>query len=236
MIMVFISEIDVVSRTKGRPIQSNIEHGTFVPGDFVTPRKLESMPVPNSNENYAIYQAIGKKSNIVIGNFRSKERTITLITDSNVDGKVDIVAHWLVDLNRIDIEPKPNEYCNQEKYAKMKEEILNGKSDTISPNPEGLLYARQLMKTPSNITKVRHGFRISMKDTDEPTMVRVSYFFSHHPVDGADIAFHIKYYNLGTGRVSPIINHTVYCKKSYDPFVIETAKKLIKETAKYYSH
>lgn len=230
IIMISFLKVNLDSSTRGKSIQSSIEKGQYIPSDLVTVQNLIRLPIPYSNEDYAFYQSIGKISNIVIGNFKHGERKITLITDKNADGKVDLVADWFIDLERIDIHGNPDKYCSAEKFVKMKENILIGKSESLSPNPEGLSYLKTLLKTTGNITRVRHGFKVFGDDTDQKSKRRVSYYYSNNGVHGVDLAFEVKYYNLGTKRVSPPINFAVYCKNSFDPFTIEMVKKLLKET------
>ncbi len=233
MIVLAQFQFNIEASVKGKPIQSNVAKGIYVQKDILTVPKIKQLPVPSTNDNYAFYQAIDKVSNIVIGTFNSGERVITLIQDKNADGKVDTVAHYFIDLNRINLEPKPNEFCNAEKFKKYKEDIVKGNTKDISPNPEGTLYLTELLKTPSNITRNKHGFKVSRTDTDQLSKERVVYFFSYRTTTGADISFEVKYYNRGSARVSPIINIAVYCSKSKDPFAIETARKYMKEIKKY---
>ena len=74
---------------KNRADQSQTKSGKYVPSDLVTKSKLKDMPVPHALEDYALLQSIGKVTNIIIGDFKSGENKITLITDKNADGEVD---------------------------------------------------------------------------------------------------------------------------------------------------
>lgn len=230
----FLTIIISSTSAKSKPIQSDIERGKYIPQSIVKIKTLRNLPIPSSNTDYAFYQSIRNISNIVIGKFKSGERVITLIQDKNSDGKVDIVVHLFIDLNRINRESNPSKYCSAEKFAKYKEDIINGRIEEITPNPEGISYMKSLLNYPSNIKKARHGFRISRTDIDEPTQERVSYFFSFKEISGADIVFDIKYYYRGTARISPAINYGVYCKESKDPFAIELTKKTLKEIMQFY--
>ncbi len=225
--------VNVDATVRGRPIQSNIKSGIYVPKDAITVPKLKDLPIPSTNDNYAFYQSIDKISNIVIGTFNSGERRITLIQDKNADGKVDTVAHLFVDLKRINVLPKPEEYCSAKQFEQYKEDIVNGNIENISPNPEGTSYLKELLKTPANIVRVKHGFKVYRTDTDEPTKERVSYFFSHRGISGADIVFEVRYYNRGAARVSPLIDKGVYCINSKDTFAIKVAKEYIKKISKH---
>lgn len=216
-----------------KPLQSNIERGMYIHQELVTKDKIPGLPIPLTNEDYVILQSIGKVTNIVIGKFKTGDRTITLITDSNADGTVDSAYTWYVDDNKLDTDPKPETTYSVAQFAQMKEEIVNGKSARLSPNSEGIPYMRMLLKKPSNITKMRNGFRVSGTDPDI-NLERVSFFFSDNNVNGADLAFEVKYINVGQIRMLPIITIGVYCKDSFDPFVSATAKKLSAEAVEFY--
>ena len=245
ILVIAIAQFNMESTVKGKSIQSNIASGVYHPATLLNAQNLRQLPVPNTREDYAFYQAIDNVSNIVIGKFQTGERVITLISDtgtydekkrklsSKPDGKVDVVAQWFVDLKRLTRLPTSDKYYDTENFAKMKDEILNGKGDTLSPNPEGIPYLKSLLKIPSNIRKVKHGFRVSQTDSDQKRE-RVNYFYSYRETTGAEIAFQVKYHQRGRTMVSPIINYGAYCKQSKDPYAIETAKKLIQETLKYY--
>ena len=76
---------------KNRADQSGTKSGKYVPSDLITKSKLKDMPVPHALEDYALFQSIGKVTNIVIGDFKSGENKITLVTDNNAAGVVDSV-------------------------------------------------------------------------------------------------------------------------------------------------
>ena len=225
--------------------QSQIEKGHYVPRDLVTIAKLKFLPISAGTADYAFFQSIKKVSNIVIGKFKIGEREILLIQDENADGKVDLVASWSIDQNRIDKNGSPDTYCTPEDFKKLKEAIINGKNETvtlggknvtITPNKEGMPVVERLIKTPSNIAKHKQGFRISQIDPDEHTKEMLAYSFSFNDQNNtADMAFDVKYYYSGRTRISPTVNHGVYCLQSQDPFVIETVKKLKEMTGKYLS-
>ena len=223
----------IYSSTKGKKITSSIARGVYVCENLVTVHIIKTLPVPRTNKDYMFYQSIGKTSNIIIGSFKVGERKITVITDTNADGKVDLAAQWFVDLNDVRIEGKPEIFCKPEEFLKMKEDVARGESDKFFPNAEGTPYLKVLIKTASNIVRKKNGFLVVAMDVDEPSKNRVSYFFSNKGVYGTDIVFTVYYYNVRTSRVSPIINTSIYCRKSFDPFAIKLSKELIKETNKY---
>lgn len=222
---------------------SRVEKGTYVPGEIVTPQDMRFLPIPAGTNDYAVFQSIKKISNVIIGKFKTGEREIILIQDNNADGIVDIAAKWSIDLNRIDREGDPERFCSAENFKKLKEIIVNGKSETIplggksyliSPNKEGIPEIEKLLNIPSNISKHKQGLRIKKIDSDELTKEMMVFSFSlNSESNSADMAFDIKYYYMGRSRISPIINLGVYCLQSEDPFVKETVNKLREMSGKY---
>jgi len=218
--------IDAGAQSGRKPLQNNIASGKYIHNDLVAMYNIKHLPVPVTNDDYAIFQSIGKVSNIIIGKFKTGARQVVLVTDKDADGKVDFACTWNVESGAIDVTPKPETVYSEVQFRQMKDEIVSGKSGLASPNPEGIEYMRVLLQRPSNILKMRNGFRVSGNDPDVQGLERVNYFFSDNGVHGSDLAFEVKYNNMGQVRVSPIITIWVYCKDSYDPFVIETVKKL----------
>ena len=217
-----------------RPLQSSVRSGMYIPHELVTVSILKKMPIPHTNEDYALYQSIGRVSNIVIGKFKAGQREIVLITDKDADGVVDFSCRWRVDDDRLDIDPRPSELCNAQRFAKMKEDILNGRSGELAPNPEGLPYMRSLMKRSSNIVKLKNGYRIYGLDPDDSTLERVSYYFADNGNKGFDLAFEVRYTNMGPVRLSPVVNVAAYCKESFDPFLNDFVKRLLGEAKEHY--
>jgi hypothetical protein len=229
----FLSFTAGFAEKAGKPIQYNIAKGVYIYKELITIATIKQLPIPSTNDDYAVYQSIGKVANIIIGKFKSGDRSITLITDKNADGKVEFACIWHIDQDRLSVIPDPASTYTAAKFAQFKEDIINGKNDIISPNPEALELLRALMKKPSNIIKVKNGYKVSSSDPDIANQERISFYYSDNTVNGVDLVFEVKYRNLGVLRVSPIINMCVYCKDSFDPFAIETVKKLIKESKEY---
>lgn len=242
-LLVLFSQHNLESNQRGEPVQTQIEKGSYVPGESVTAANMKLLPIPIGTNDYCFYQSIQKVSNVVIGKFKIGEREILLIQDMDADGKVDLVAHWFIDLDRIDREGEPDKFCPAETFKKLKELIVNGRTEvisfggqnyTIAPNKAGISEIEKLIKIPSNITKYKEGLRIKKIDTDERSREIMVFSFSQNTADNTtDMAFDIKYYQLGRSRKSPVINLGVYCLKSVDPFALETVKKLREMTAKY---
>lgn len=233
LVITFISFSAGFAEKAGKPVQSNIAKGVYIYKELVTIATIKQLPIPSTNDDYAAYQSIGKVVNIIIGKFKLGDRSITLVTDKNADGNVDFACIWYVDQDRISVIPDPASAYSAAKFAQFKDDIINGKNDSLSPNSEGVGLLKQLMKKPSNITKAKNGYRVTSSDPDIPALERVSFYYSDNTVNGVDLVFEVKFRNMNMIRVSPIINVCVYCKDSFDSFVIETVKNLIKESKDY---
>lgn len=129
--------------------------------------------------------------------------------------------------------PVPESYCTPEAFTKMKEEILKGKSDTISPNMEGTLYLEELLKTPLYIIKELQGYRISVTDIDEPSSERLLYYYTLTP-GGASMIVKINYLIRGAIKMIPAISVGIYCKDSRDTVVNNIVKNLLETTKKHH--
>lgn len=251
LILIICTANNLESAPKGGSIQTNIASGNYVPGEIITQQSFQILPIPQTNNDYALYQSIGIVSNVVIGSFESGERTITLIQDRNSDGKVDIVKHWFITLKTLSKEPVPEKYCTAETFRILKESIVNGEGRTVvlggqnyklGTIPQGISKVRYgipglnvLLKNPANISKSKQGLRARSVDSDDPSSETITYSFSYNNEDGtADMAFDVKYYYRFNSKVSPIINMFVYCKNSKDPFAIETVKMLMESTKDYF--
>ncbi|MBN2039283.1 MAG: hypothetical protein JW864_04540 [Spirochaetes bacterium] len=240
-----LAQFSVKASQKGRPIQSQIEKGTYVEQDILNPETIKWLPIPAGTVDYALYQAINNVSSVVLANFKVGERVITLIQDNNADGNVDAVTHWFIDSNRIDKETVPTAFCPAEKFKELKEIIINAKNSTVnlggknfkvSPNSFGLAEMERLLKRSSNVSKYKQGLRIKRTDPDERSLEMLVFSFSYNIQDStADLAFKVNYYDRGQTRVSPIINFGVYCSNSKDPFAIETVKKIREVNSKYFA-
>ena len=243
VLIAFLIQINAHSGQRGTVIQSNLAKGSYVPGEIVTPYNMKYLPIPQSFTDYAFYQSIQKINNVVIGKFKQGNKEIILLQDNNNDGKVEIVAHWYSDTNRIDSESEPDKYCSAEDFKKLKDAIVNGRNDTfnlggksitISPNKEAVSELEALLKTPSNVSKSNEGMRISKIDPDELSNEMDIFSYSINAENGTvNLAFEIKYYHSGQSRISPVINMGVYCLRSEDPFAIETVKKINEMSSKY---
>jgi hypothetical protein len=225
---VFILNLAVWSDSKkGLPIKSNIESGIYVHTRILVISDIRNLPVPKTNENYAFIQSIDDVCNVVVGKFTTGGREIIIYQDKNSDGKVDLAVHWLVDMKRFKYEAKPDQFCPAEKFKQMKEDILKGNRGELNPNTEGMGYMEVLMKDSTNVSKWYNGFRISMRDSDEPETDRVIYFFSDNKQRGVDMNFEVKYRNLGLAREQPLIKYAIFASGSKDPYLIQTVKNLM---------
>ncbi|MCP4130253.1 MAG: hypothetical protein GY754_04660 [bacterium] len=218
---------------KGMPIQSRIASGVYVHTNILRISDIRNLPIPKTNVDYAFIQSLDTICNVVVGKFTTGHKEIIIYKDKNVDGKVDIIAHWYVDRKKFKFEPDPNKFCPPEEFKKMKEQILQGTTGKLNPNEEGIQYLNVLFQDSGNIRRWYNGYLVTGLDPDDESSQRVVYFFSDNQVRGVDISFIVKYVNRGLVRESPIIKYAVYCKDTKDKYLIDTVKKLMKEAKKF---
>lgn len=219
------------SNEKNLPMQSNVIQGAYDPTINITITEMRNLPIPASSENYSFLQCIDMECNVVIGRFASGEREVILIKDKDVDGTVDIVAHWFVDRERFKFDANPGGAYPPEVFKKLKEDIIKGSGVDVYPNSEGLEYIQVLSQNSSNIHKWKTGYSVIKFDPDATTKEMIVYSFSNS-TDGADLVFDVKYRNMSSMKLIPVINQCVYCKNSKDKVIIEITQKLIEEAKK----
>ena len=216
----------VGATTRKRAELSQTKYGKYIPSDIITKTKLKDLPVPQSLENYAFLQSIGKTTNIVIGDFESGENIITLITDTNADGTVDFVSEWNLELKKFREYPKPAEFITKEKFLQLKKDIFYGNySDKLKPNREALTFLSKIMTERATrmmrVNKNNQGYMISVQDADDTKRNRLTFSFSDNGNRGKDISFEVVYRVVGEYDVIPVIRYGVFCKNSFDPYVLE---------------
>ncbi len=234
LVLLIFSGIMPAEKLYSDNVYTNIKSGVYIPKELVTAGKLKFLIVPYSNVNYKFYQSIGKVTNIVLGNFNRSAKKITLISDKNSDGVVDIVAHWDPDLKKMELEKFPEKYCSSEKFAAYKKEIIDSKVNLINPEKASLQLLNHLIKDAANISRNKNGYRVVQKDLDAPGRERTVFYLADNGVNGVDLLFQHNYYYAGIKTVKPVIQYPVYCKDSFDPFAKELVKKIIKNISKYY--
>lgn len=219
------------AKTSQIPLQESIASGVYLETAIIKIGDLRNMPVPASNEDYALLQSIGKVTSVVIGNFGKGCRKITLIQDKDSDGTVDRVSEWYVDRKEYVHSSKPSETYSSEKFKQLKQDILQGKRETVKPNWEGLPRVKEEIQSPDNVRREGLGYRAVIKDADT-SQERVIFTYADRDNQGVDLVFEVKYYNKGVARVSPPINYSVYCKGSRDSVIKEAVVELEEATKK----
>lgn len=233
-ISLFFTGHSVLLGKKKTNITERIAKGAYVPQIAVTARDVRNLPVPTMQEDYAILQAVDNYCNIIIGRFSAGNREIELIQDWDADGTVDMVVHWNSDRDSFRYEPKPGNKYSPEKFKELKTRILEGNTKDLKPNKEGTPYILSLIKKPTNIIRWLNGYRVSYTDPDRSSFEMYIFSFSHDAL-GADLVYQVEYRYIGKNIDRPIINYSVYCNDSKDPFINEYTKDLIKKTSKEYS-
>jgi hypothetical protein len=226
MMMIFISAVVFAFNTK---VQKNVKSGSYHSEVVISRNVLKDLPIPATNEDYTILQSIDDITTIVLGIFTSGHRRIVWIQDSNNDGQVDRSSTWYVDKKRFFNLRRPSRIYTNEKFKKMKEDIISGRQGDVFPNIEAESYMLELSKKPENVRRWKKGYEVYMVDYDDPSRIRVSYSFSDNDNRGVDMVMVVNYRNMGRMRVSPVISKGVYCRNSTDTFIIKKTKELIKK-------
>jgi hypothetical protein len=236
IISIFVfAAFPVLSEKASIKILPSVSEGKYNETDALSFTKLAYMPIPSAKEDYAILQSIGRECNIVLGEFKSGDRKIILISDKNNDGTVDEVSTYMVDSKKTIRSKTPLQMYSADAFKKMKLDIIEGKRGELSPNAEGSAYAKKMIDSGSNIVrkiKYKNGFKVFIDDPDSPNSHRAMFFFSNNEsTGGADLAFEVAYYNFGSQMVSSVIRFSVYCKDSTDKIIIDVTKDLAAYTA-----
>jgi hypothetical protein len=218
---------------KRKPVQSQVASGVYVPADVITRLKLKDMPIPSSGQDYALYQSIGAVTNVVIAEFRSGLNRLTLASDTNSDGEVDILVYWYADSRKFRDVSRPGEVISKERFLEMKKAIVAGVNSDIHPNPEGVPFLKRLVleretKT-MRIAKSRNGYVITLQDPDDQGRNRILFSFSNNGINGVDLNFDVIYRNVGENSMAPVIRQCVFASGSRDPF----AKQIVEELGKH---
>jgi hypothetical protein len=224
--------------TRAAELRSQIEKGVYIPQELVHKGNLSELPIPRSQENYAFIQAIGRVTNIVIGTFSQGQDQITLISDQDADGKVDILVHWFVANNNTQVIKNPEKQYPPEKFALLKQEILNGERKTMFPNKEGVPYVKRMLDSGLSIVEVvkaNAGYKILIRDVDDKRKIQMGFYYSNNGNRGVDLAFQVNYYNVRNEQVKPNIQYSVYCKNSFDKDVVKIVNELSAYTAKLFT-
>ena len=229
-ILVFLN----VQLFSGSIIQNNTAKGQYIPDTNTTAANLKTLPVSMNKHDYAFLQSIGKEVNIVIGKFSKGDPEIILIKDTNCDGKVESVVHWYTDRNVISFEPHPEQYCSEEHFRNMKEDIFMGHQNDLSPNPDGYPYLQSLLEKGEDIRRWHNGFLVTKYDPDDNKSERLKFSYSDNGINGADLVFKLMFIDHGVAKMKPVISESIYCRGSKDPFVLEKVKILSAETIKKY--
>lgn len=219
-------------------IKPSSEKGRYYETDILTPAKLANLPIPLTEEDYSFLQSIGAHTCLVLGHFSTGNRSITLITDKDSDGKVDDVSTYMIDLNKLLKSPDPAKEYPAEKFAEMKRQIIEGSKADLNPNAEGLKYLKKIISENSSVAKtvkMKNGYKVYINDADKQTLYRAMFYFSDNSICGSDLVFEVRYRNVGTMNLSPAIKYSVYCKDSKDAMVCDVTKNLYSFTSERFA-
>jgi hypothetical protein len=230
--------LPAAAEKKGK-IQSAVKEGKYIESDLLSTAKLPYLPIPNTKDDYAFLQSIGKSTSVVVGRFSDGEKQIIFISDMNGDGKVDVSSTYYPDLKKFRNSTQPDKDYPSDRFKKMKEDIIRGAKGELNPNSEGADFVKRIAEKKNNIVmKVRfkNGFRVFVNDADDANLHRGIFYFSDNRKSegGVDLAFKVEFHNVGPLMVSPIINYGVFCKDSLDASVIDVVTDLSQHTSKFF--
>jgi hypothetical protein len=238
LILMFLVSISVITGTsRSKNVQTKIKSGNYIEDELMTNRRLQNLPIPISNENYAFIQSIGNVTNVVIANFAEGQHIITWIQDENADATVDQVVYYYPETNKFRVEPNPEEVYSAENFKKVKTDILNGVQGEIYPNREGIPPLKKLLENTSDkieVQKTKNGYRVRIPDADIKSTTRITFLYSNNRAEGYDFVVDVEYHNVRETLIAPIIRRSIYCKNSNDPLIKEVTQDLLDFTAKYY--
>ncbi len=212
---------------------------TFRGGDLVmelvNQKTIEYLPVTRDFRNYFILQSIDDVTNIIIGDFVGADILITVITDTDSDGKSDKYYEWYPQVKKKKIQLKPTTTLF-EGDGKTKEMIISGEifKKNYSYKMSSLDSLKYMLKKGSDIVKYEHGYAVRIFDPEKPSE-RMSEFFFGRKNGRYDLQFKTNYYKLYNNVIKPPIPFSIYCINSKDETVKETVEELIRyvETGKW---
>jgi hypothetical protein len=220
-------------------ILTSVKEGKYEESDLLIIGRIPYLPIPSTKEDYAILQAIGKVTNVVIGRFKSGEREIVFLSDENNDGTVDRGVIYYPDTKKLAKITQPAKDYPAEQFKRMKLDIISGVSEDLTPNAEGSVYLKKLLESKSPLLRKVHfknGFRSFINDPDDPKLHRVIFYYSNNQKadGGVDLAFEVIYRNVGSQMIAPVVKYSVYAKGSTDPVIAEVVSDLSAVTAKFF--
>jgi hypothetical protein len=190
------------------------------------------MPVTDDNRNYFMLQSIDNTTRVIIGDFSSSDRTITMIVDAGSDGTVDRVIEYYPerDKYREPSEPTTRFYSDLES---LKKQIINGAiyESNYAYKMYSLDKLKNIIKRGEDVVKKGRGWSALLYDQDDFSTIMGSFFFGKK-FGRYNLVFSTRYYKIKNFKVIPPVYFSVYCKNSKDPLIRETVEDLLNMVAK----
>jgi hypothetical protein len=187
---------------------------------------IDRMPAPANFGNYYIFQSLDDVSSIIIGDLSTGDGSVNVITDSDNDGKINVVYEYSFETKIISRPAKPSTDLYTE-LTDMKRKIIEGKvfEDRLTMSMSSLVTLKAAMKDPRNIYPMENGYRVKVYDSDNQNLVRSEFYFAKKS-DRYDLIFLTHYFNVMNKRVIPPITVSVACKNTKDPVVAKYVEDL----------
>jgi len=207
--------------------QQIFKSNEFIQSD-ISPDRLQFMPVTEDFRNYFVLQCIGNTVSVLIGDFTSTEKVISLAKDKNGDGKPDEVYEYFPDNKKLTTPLKPTT-AFYKSIDDLKKDIISGDifSVNYSYKMNSLPLLKAKLKTGRDVYRFKYGYSVKMYDPDAPTTITGEYFFGKN--DGKyDLIFTTYYYKLYRTKISPPLSYSVYCKDTTDKYIADIVEELLK--------
>lgn len=193
---------------------------------------LKYMPVTDDNRNYFMLQSIDNTTKIIIGDFSSSDKTITMIVDEGSDGTLDQVIEYYPERNKFREPTRPSTRFFTDLDA-LKKQIINGTiyESTYTYKMYSLDDLKKIIKRGEDVVKKGRGWSALLYDQDDFSTIMGSFFFGKK-YDRYNLVFSTRYYKIKNFKVIPPVYFSVYCKNSDDPLIRETVESLLKMIVK----
>jgi hypothetical protein len=202
------------------------KESTFLLKEQILPESLKMLPITPDFRNYFVLQSLANSTSIIIGDFSGADKVISMITDTNYDGKHDKVIEYYPDSVKITYPSKPSSQFYSS-FEKTEEDIINGTifSQNYSYKMLSINVLKERIKNGKDIYPWRYGYNIKVFDPDNASTMMGEYFFSRK--DGLyTLIFATYYYKLYKTRITPPLYYSVYCSESKDPKIKDVVDSL----------
>jgi hypothetical protein len=211
------------------PADTNIFGGIyFDETQLMTPETMKLIKSPDDYRNCFFLQSIDDTTMVLIGDFSSTVRMVTLIIDEGSDNTIDYVFEYFPDTGSMKKREKPTTPLFNTDLAQFKRDIIEGSvyEKKYSYEMKTISVLRSKLEKLTDVFKHHDGYNVIVYDPDK-TSTPMHEFFFRYKNDRYDLMFKTNFYKLYNTTVVPPINHSVFCRNSKDPVVAKYVKELL---------